>query len=36
MATFKEALELNIDYTHPSLDSIIQTLAGRTVAVRRN
>ena len=36
MATFKEALELNIEYTRPPLDSIIQTLAGRAVAVRRN
>ena len=36
MATFKEALELNIEYTRPPLDSMIQTLAGRAVAVRRN
>ena len=33
MATFKEALQLNIEYTRPLLDSIIQTLAGGAVAV---
>jgi hypothetical protein len=36
MATLKEALEVNIEYTRPPLDSIIQTLARRAIVVRRN